>query len=64
MQTQKLLRVLVAGIVTVLAVMLLGLVANLGGALLALGLKAVAVLLLVAIVVRFMTLLDDKRNSF
>ena len=64
MQTQKLLRVLVAGIVTVLAVMLLGLVANLGGALLALGLKAVAVLLLVAIVVRFMTLMDDKRNSF
>jgi hypothetical protein len=64
MQSQNILRILVGGIITVLAVMLLGLAVNLGGALLALGVKAVLVLLLVAIVVRFMTLLDDKRNLF
>lgn len=64
MQSQTVLRALVGIIVTVLALLLLGVATSVGGALLSLGFKALLVLLLVAIVVRFMTLVDHKRKPF
>ena len=64
MQSQTVLRFLVGAIVTILAVVLLGVIAKVGGALLSLGLKLVLVLLLVAVVVRFLSLIDERRRPF
>jgi hypothetical protein len=64
MQSQTVLRFLVGAIVAILAVVLLGVIAKVGGVLLSLALKLVLVLLLVAVVVRFMSLIDERRRPF
>jgi hypothetical protein len=64
MQSHTVLRILVGAIVAILAVILLGVIAKVGGALMSLGLKLVLVLLLVAVVVRFMSLIDERRRPF
>lgn len=64
MKSQALLQVLIGGIVTVVAIMLFATIVNVGTALLSIGVKALLVLFLVAIVVRFMAVLDDKRKPF
>ena len=64
MQSQSVLRILVGVIVVLVAAMLFGSIANLGGALIALSGKALLVLLLVALIIRFLTIVDQKRKPF
>ena len=64
MQSQRVLRILVIGIVGLVAATLLGSALDIGRSVVSFGMKALLVLLLVAIVVRFLAVLDDKRRPF
>ncbi len=64
MQSQRVLRVLVIGIVGLVAMTLLGSALDIGRAVVSFGMKALLVLLLVAIAVRFLAVLDEKRRPF
>lgn len=62
MQQKPIIRFLIMAIVIVLAVMLVGVIVQLGTAFLAFGTRTLLILLLVAIVVRFVSLLDERRR--
>lgn len=62
MSIENVLRLLVVAIVLLVAFWLLGLLLKIGAALLSLGVKLLVILLLVAIVLRFIDLVRNKRR--